>query len=364
MTDPLICEFRVEAFVKGRRIEKFLARHLRTYTTWRIQRMIQAGCVTVNDAPVEPSHRVRPNELVRIRLVSPPDRVTPAEVLPLKILYEDPWLIAVSKPPGQMPHPGGIFQTGTLINALQTYLDTLSPRRGLIRPGIVHRLDRQTSGVMVIPKDHASHRELTAQFTDRTVSKKYRAIVHGVLREDSGEIDLPIGRVPNPNCTLMSGKPFAVGAKTARTTYRVLERFDRHTFVEAHPKSGRHHQIRIHFAELGHPLLADEFYGPFGVVRDGTPVVLPEHALPECEGQGEECSIEELMLGPPQDWTKSFLIPHLDPNLPIDRQALHAAELAIDHPMTRMPIAFEAPLPDDMERTLTALRERSLVESR
>ncbi|MDA0589764.1 MAG: RluA family pseudouridine synthase [Planctomycetota bacterium] len=363
MTDPLICEFRVEAFVKGRRIETFLGRHLRTYTSWRIQRMIQAGCVTVNDAPAELSHRVRPNEVVRIRLASPPDRVTLAEVRPLTILYEDPWLIAVSKPPGQMPHPGGIFQTGTLINALQPYLDRQSVRRGLIRPGIVHRLDRQTSGVMVIPKDHASHRGLTAQFADRTVSKKYRAILHGVLRQDSGEIDLPIGKVPNPTCALMSGKPFAVGAKTARTTYRVLERFDRYTFVEAQPQTGRHHQIRIHFAEIGHPLLADEFYGPFGVLKDGTPVVLPESGQPEPEEAWDEFSMEELMRDPPDDWTKSFLLPHLDPDLPIQRQALHAAELAIDHPISGMPIAFEAPLPDDMEATLAALRERSLVQS-
>jgi 23S rRNA pseudouridine1911/1915/1917 synthase len=363
MTDPLICEFRVEAFVKGRRIETFLARHLRTYTSWRIQRMIQADCVTVNDAPVELSHRVKPNEIVRIRLVSPPDKVADVEDLPVTILYEDPWLIAVSKPPGQMPHPGGKFLTGTLVNALQSHLDTKSPWRGLVRPGIVHRLDRQTSGVMVVPKDHVSHRGLTAQFTDRTVTKKYRAIVHGVLREDAGEIDLPIGKVPNPNCSLMSCKPFAVGARTARTTYQVLERFEGYTFVEAQPKTGRHHQIRIHFAELGHPLLADEFYGPFGVIRDGMPIVLPENASPDCEGQGEEFSVEELMLDPPQDWTKSFLLPHVDPSLPIDRQALHAAELSIDHPITGMPIAFEAPLPDDMERTLTALRERSLVEA-
>lgn len=363
MTDPLICEFRVETFVKGRRIETFLARHLRTYTPWRIQRMIRAGCVTVNDSPAEISHRVKPNEVIRIRLASPPDKVADAEDLPVTVLYEDPWLIVVSKPPGQMPHPGGKFLTGTLVNALQTHLDTKSPRRGLIRPGIVHRLDRQTSGVMVIPKDHVSHRELTAQFTDRTVTKKYRAIVHGVVREDSGEIDLPIGKVPNPNCSLMTCKPFAVGARTARTTFQVLERFEDFTFLEAQPKSGRHHQIRIHFAELGHPLLADEFYGPFGVIKDGMPIVLPEHALLDDDWQGQETSIEELMLNPPDDWTKSFLLPPLDPNLPIKRQALHAAELAIEHPVSGIPIGFEAPLPDDMEQTLLALRERNLVKS-
>lgn len=363
MTDPFICEFHVEAFVKGRRIETFLSRHLRTYTSWRIQRMIRAGCVTVNDVPAEISHRVRPNEVVRIRLASPPDKVADVEDLPLTILYEDPWLIVVSKPPGQMPHAGGIFQGGTLINALQGHLDRQSPRRGLIRPGIVHRLDRQTSGVMVIPKDHASHRSLTTQFTDRTVTKKYRAIVHGVIREDSGEIDLPIGKVPNPICSLMTCKPFAVGAKTARTTFRVLERFAAHTYVEAQPKTGRHHQIRIHFAEIGHPLLADSFYGPFGVIKDGMPVVAMEsevrnEASLDAEPISEPVSVEELMLNPPQDWTRSYLLPRTDRSLPIRRQALHAAELAIDHPVSGMPIGFEAPLPSDMQATLAVLRER------
>lgn len=207
---------------------------------------------------------------------------------------------------------------------------------------------------MVIPKDHVSHRELTAQFTDRTVTKKYRAIVHGVLREDEGAIDLPIGKVPNPNCSLMSCKEFAVGMKTARTTFRVLERFDEYTFVEAQPKSGRHHQIRIHFAEIGHPLLGDEFYGPFGVIKDGMPIVLPEKESPT-----EERSIAELMHSPPDDWTKSFVLPQRDPSLPIERQALHAAELAIDHPISGMPIGFEAPLPKNIQQTLAALRKLS-----
>lgn len=357
MTDPFICEFRVEAFVKGRRIETFLNRHLRTYTSWRIQRMLKAGCVSVNDAPAEMSHRVKPGEIIRIRLASPPDKVADVEELPLTILFEDPWLIAVSKPPGQMPHAGGNFLTGSLVNALQGHFDRQSPRRGMIRPGIVHRLDRQTSGVMVVPKDHVSHRDLTAQFTARTVTKKYKAIVHGVLKDDCGQIDLPIGTVPNPKCSLMTCKPFGLAARTARTDFRVLERFAEHTFVEARPRTGRHHQIRIHFAELGHPLLADNFYGPYGVIKDGMPMVADAD---DEEPVGEEFSIEELMRNPPHDWTRSYLLPQFDSTLPIQRQALHAAELAIDHPISGMAISFEAPLPADMEAALSALREREL----
>lgn len=360
MTDPFICEFHVEAFVKGRRIETFLNRHLRTYTSWRIQRMLRAGCVTVNDVPADMSHRVKPGERIRIRLASPPDKVAEIEDLPLEILYEDPWLIAVNKPSGQMPHAGGKFLTGSLVNVLQGHFDRQSPRRGMIRPGIVHRLDRQTSGVMVVPKDHASHRDLTAQFTARTVTKKYQAIVHGVLKDDSGEIDLPIGTVPNPKCSLMTCKPFALAPRTARTTYRVLERFSEHTLVEAQPRTGRHHQIRIHFAEIGHPLLADHFYGPYGVIKDGMPIVANEG---DADPDGENFTVEALMLNPPRDWTKSYLIPQSDPSLPIERQALHAVELAIDHPVSGMAIAFEAPLAADMKATLDVLRERQHTES-
>ena len=355
MTDPFICEFRVESFVKGRRIETFLNRHLRTYTSWRIQRMLKAGCVTVNDAPAEMSHRVKPGEIIRIRLPSPPDKVADVEELPLTILYEDPWLIAVSKPSGQMPHAGGSFLTGSLVNALQGHFDRQSPRRGMIRPGIVHRLDRQTSGVMVVPKDHVSHRDLTAQFTARTVTKKYQAIIHGVLRDDHGEIDLPIGTVPNPKSSLMTSKPFGLAPRVARTEFRVLERFAEHTFVEARPRTGRHHQIRIHFAEIGHPLLADNFYGPYGVIKDGMPIVADDDAE---ESPSEEFSVEELMRSPPHDWRKSYLLPQFDATLPIRRQALHAAELVIDHPISGMAISFEAPLPADMDAALSVLRER------
>jgi len=376
MTDPLICEFHVEAFVKGRRIATFLARQLRTYTPWRIQRMVQAGCVMVNDIPVDNTFRVKPGERVRIRLASPPDKVAPAQNLPVTVLYEDPWLIAVSKPPGQMAHPGGNYLDGTLVNALQTHLDRQSPQRGMIRPGIVHRLDRQTSGVMVIPKDHVSHRSLTAQFTRKTVTKSYRAIVYGVIRDDSGEIDLPVGTVPNPDCSLMCCKPFAEQTRSAQTLFRVIERFDEYTFVEAQPLTGRHHQIRIHLAEIGHPLLADEFYGPFGILKDGTPMVTPTEirsestccghnpskaAASHTESTGPEMtSVADLIAQPPSDWTLSLRLTHLEPALPMQRQALHAARLTIDHPITGRPIGFEAPLPEDMQRTLARLRENRL----
>lgn len=331
---PLVCEFIVEAFFRGKRIDTFLGKHLRNYSPFRLQRMIKAGCVTVNDVPTETSYRVHPNELIRIRLLSPPDRVAIPQPLPLEVLYEDPWLIAVNKPPGQIAHPGGDFLGQTLLNAIQFHVDRQTLLPGLIRPGIVHRIDRQTSGVMIVPKHHLPHRKLTYQFMRGEISKTYIAILRGCLPEDTGMIDLPIGVVPNPRCTLSCAKPIAVDAKAARTHFRVLERFRDYTLVEARPLTGRHHQIRIHFAEIGYPLLADEFYDRFGEIKDGTPLELPPESSPSDEPRP----------------------PYYDPDLPLRRHALHAASIQLDHPIMQLPIAFEAPLPDDIQQTLTQLR--------
>lgn len=344
---PFVCEFVVEPFFGGKRIDTFLGKHLRNYSPFRLQRMLKAGCVTVNDIPIETSHRVRPNELVRIRLISPPDHVAVPEPLPLEIIYEDPWLIAVNKPPGQIAHPGGDYGGKTLLNAIQFYLDQHTPLPGLIRPGIVHRIDRQTSGVMIVPKHHLPHRKLTQQFTRGEISKTYIAILRGCLPEDTGLIDLPIGVVPNPNCSLSCAKPIAVDARSAQTRFRVLERFADYTLVEARPLTGRHHQIRIHFAEVGYPLLADEFYDRFGLIKDGTPLEL----LGDDEQQQlNQISVESSLL---EEEAQS---PYFDPELPLRRHALHAASIQLDHPIMQMPIAFEAPLPDDIQQTLELLR--------
>ena len=349
---PHICEFVVESFFRGKRIETFLGKHLRNWSPWRLQRMVQQGCATSNDAPIGCDYRVQPGELIRIRLLSPPDRAPVPEDLPVEILYEDPWLVVVNKPPGQIAHPGGDFTGRTLINALQRHLDQQSPLPGMIRPGIVHRIDRQTSGVMVVPKDHLSHRKLTQQFESRVVSKKYVAIVRGRLAEDSGSIELPIGKVPNPTCTLMCCKPIAVDARPARTDFRVLERFADYTFVEARPLTGRHHQIRIHFAEIGHALLADQFYDHFGIIKDGTPIELPavDDALSEAQ------SLDRRAIDTEND-LDSEDSPFFDPSLPLRRHALHASELSIEHPISGLPMTFEAPLTADLAETLLCLRE-------
>lgn len=348
MNAPPEVEFFVEHFFRGKRVDSFLERHLRSYTPFQIHRLLRANCVWINDCQADCQSRIKTNDAVRVRLISPPDRCADADPLPLEILYEDAWMLVVNKPPGQMAHPGGRFQTQTLMNAIQYHLDQQTKQPGLLRPGIVHRIDRQTSGIMVVPKEHISHRVLTAQFEHKRVSKSYRAIVHGRMPDDTGRISLPIGLIPNIHSSLMCAKPCARDARHAETSYRVLERFRDFTFVEALPLTGRHHQIRIHFSEIGHPLLADEFYGPFGEIKDGTPLFTPEGTDAELEAQ----SIDE------EDDDELAESPFYDPTLPLRRHALHAAALSIAHPISGIPMGFDAPLAQDMEETLEVLRQK------
>lgn len=348
MSGPPILEFFVEHFFRGKRVDSFLERHLRSYTEFQIHRLLRADCVWVNDCQADCNTRVKTNDCVRVRLISPPDRCADADPIPIEILFEDAWLLVVNKPPGQMAHPGGKFQTRTLMNAIQYHLDQQTKQPGLLRPGIVHRIDRQTSGVMVVPKDHISHRVMTAQFEHKRVSKSYRAIVHGRVANDTGRIDMPIGLIPNIYSSLMCAKPCARDPRPATTSYRVLERFADYTFVEALPLTGRHHQIRIHFSEIGHPLLADEFYGPFGEIKDGTPLFTPD-VKPELSNASTQVDDDEEFEEPAES-------PFFDPALPLRRHALHAASLSIAHPISGLAMGFDAPLPPDMQETLTFLQ--------
>lgn len=362
---PPVLEFVVEPLFRGKRIDTFLEKHLRNYTTYQLHRLLRAGCVTVNQVPVDVIYRLKTNEVVRLNLICPPDRCTVAEDMPLKVIYEDAWLLVVNKDPGVNAHPGGDYQSGTLINAVQHYLDQQTALPGLLRPGMVHRIDRQTSGAIVLPKDHLSHRNLTKQFEQRVVNKSYRAILCGRLEEDSGSIDFPIGLVPNLKCNLMCAKPFARDPRHARTLFRVIERFDNYTFVEAKPVTGRHHQIRIHFSELGYPLLADEFYGPHGELKDGTPLGREPDSPVACSSsptgavsRAEFTSWQDAEEDDEED-EEHAESPFFDPDLPMRRHALHAATLSFTHPITQISMGFEAPLHDDMQSTLEALRARA-----
>jgi 23S rRNA pseudouridine1911/1915/1917 synthase len=268
-------------------------------------------------------------------LIEPPDHLLPPEPRELDIIYEDAWLIVVNKPADLVAHPCGNYVTGSLANALQAHLDEQTPLRGLVRPGIVHRLDRLTSGIMVCTKDHLAHRHLGIHWEQGRVRKTYLAIVHGNLRQDEGEVDLPIGQWPGGGTIRMSTAPDAIDPRQSRTLYRVVERFERFTLVEAQPLTGRLHQIRVHLAALGHPVVADEFYSPSATLHRSD-LVAHRNGNGTTPGNGEGGN--ELLL---------------------DRQALHARSLRFIHPITRDVVTFDAPLAEDMQRTLEELRDRT-----
>lgn len=343
-------ELIVENYLAGVRIDSFLEKHLRNYTPWRLQRMVRAGLVRVNDEAVPLKFRVSTGNRVSIRIVEPPDKLLLPREKPLEVLFEDPWLIAVNKPPGVVAHPCGDFQTGTLANMVQAHLDRQTAYPGLLRPGIVHRLDRLTSGVILVPKEHLAHRLLSIQFQQERISKTYVALVDGVMPEDSGVIDFPIGRIPGGKSILVSCRGDAIDRQPSKTRYEVLQRFREHTLVRAKPSTGRFHQIRVHLATLGYPVTADEYYEALGTVRPprprpGTPgVVVPPKPLME-EDEDDE-----------GDDADVFDDASFDPTAPLmKRHALHAQRICFTHPISQEWMELTAPLPADMRGAVRRL---------
>jgi 23S rRNA pseudouridine1911/1915/1917 synthase len=306
--------FPVRDAFHGIRIDSFLVRQLRNYTPFRMQRIVRGGAVAVNGNVVVLSHRVRRGERVTVRLVEPPDKLFDPEPLPLAILFEDDALIVVNKPAGLIAHPVGKRQTGTLCNAIQFHLDRQTGLRGILRPGIVHRLDRMTSGVLLVAKDYLAHKRLSIQFQRNQVRKEYLAVVEGVVETDAGEINRPVGLLPGGNSILMTASPDARNPKTACTRFEVLRRFEASTLVRVVPLTGRIHQIRVHLAAIGHPVVGDEFYGPFGEIRAA------RFELPR-----------DVQDGPDDD----------------PRHLLHASAIAFEHPLTRTAMTIVAPAPAD-----------------
>jgi 23S rRNA pseudouridine1911/1915/1917 synthase len=331
---PFTAELIVERYLSGVRIDTFLARHLRNYTPWRLQRIVAAGQVRVDSTTVEIEERVYQGDTVSVRLVEPPDKLHRPQALPLDIVYEDAWLVVVDKPPAQITHPAGDLQTGTLCNALQHHFDQQTAWPGLLRPGVVHRLDRMTSGLIVVAKEHLAHRQLSIQFQQDRIGKNYLALVEGRLRNDRGSIDLPIGFSPEAGSVLMSCSPEAGDRRPSRTDYEVLSRGAQHTLVRALPRTGRNHQIRLHFAAIGHPVVGDEFYGPLGVIKLSK---AKYKALCARRAVGQRHGASDQSLGEPEE------------EEPTGRHALHAHRLAFDHPILGGRVAFESPLPADLQ---------------
>ena len=315
-------DFVVKARMAGKRIDAYLASRYQDYSRSVIQKVIDANAVLINGQPTKASYKVREGDQIRVWLPELLDEPPLAEDIPIGIVYEDDVFTVVNKPPGLVTHPAKGNWTGTLVNALQFHFDTLSTVGGDNRPGIVHRLDRDTSGLLIVAKDDKAHRELARQFEARTIQKEYLALVYGAPSRDSDFIEKPLGMHPT-NREKVAIRLIEDGGKEAVTFYEVLERFDGYALVRCKPKTGRTHQIRVHLAHIGHPILADKAYSGRSAFTLGD------------------------LLGPDHPQADQILL---------SRQALHAHSLHLQHPITGEPIDFHAPLPDDMAEALAALR--------
>ncbi len=303
-------QLTVEARAHGWRLDHYLVRLYPNFSRAQFQSSIGSGDVRVNGLDVKPSRRLRVNDVVSLTL--PRDaapRVEP-EDLPLSVLFEDEHLVVINKAADMIVHPGRGQTTGTLVAALQFHFDSLSDVGGTLRPGIVHRLDRDTTGVILVAKNNQVHHRLSRQFEHRQVQKRYRALCWGSPELDSDYIETHLAP-SRRHREKMRVVPPGGKARHAETFYEVLERFDRTTYLELSPRTGRTHQLRVQLAHLNHPILADRLYG--GDRPEGK-------------------------------------------DLPIRRQALHAYSLEVAHPVTGEAIRFEAPLPDDFADTLECLR--------
>ncbi len=308
-------------FPQAKRLDRFLSGRYPHVSRSLFQKLIRSGAVRINGKPAKASHDVMKGEVIDVELpVVDYDAIVP-EDLPLNILFEDENLLVLNKPAGIVVHPARGHQRGTIANALRHHTLHLSTVGGLYKPGIVHRLDKDTTGVLLAAKNDQSHRSLSMQFEKRRVEKEYVAVVAGEVEFDRDVIDRPLGRHKTDR-TRMAVRE---GGRSAESFYEVIERFKGFSYVRIAPKTGRTHQIRVHLTSLGHPVAADrEYRGPVPTWRS---------------------------LGiPPED-------PSGDLDAPvIDRQALHALRIRFFYPMTDRKVEFSAPLPEDFERLLRALR--------
>lgn len=286
------------------RIDKYLAQTLNGFTRTQIQMMIEDGLILVSDEDIKSSYILKPNDEISIEFVEPvPTEILPQDI-PLDIYYEDKDIIVINKPSGMVVHPAPGNYTNTLVNALMYHCHDLSGINGEIRAGIVHRIDKDTSGLLVACKNDLAHKSLSKQFHDKLVTRKYQAICVGVIPHNVGKITAPIGRNP------ANRQQMAVveGGKNAVTHFRVLERFNKHTLVELILETGRTHQIRVHMKYINYPIAGDPIYGPKA---------------------------------------------EISPN----GQYLHAKTLGFYHPRTNEFLEFDSPLPDFFEEYLKELRE-------
>ena len=285
------------------RIDKVLSQWNEDWSRSQVQEWIKEGRVTVNGATVKANYKCEADDRIVVSVPEPEVLEITPEKMDLDIYYEDRDVIVVNKPRGMVVHPAPGHLSGTLVNGLMAHCKDLSGINGVLRPGIVHRIDKDTSGLLMAAKNDYAHEKLSQQLSNKTVTRKYKAIVHGVIPHDVGTIDAPIGRDPKDRQKMA----IVDNGKHAVTHFRVLERFSQYSLIECELETGRTHQIRVHMKYIGHPLAGDPKYGP-------------------------------------------------KKTLNIEGQALHAEVLGFIHPRTEEYLEFKAPLPDDFSRILTFLR--------
>ena len=314
-------ELVVDETESGERLDVFLAHHFLDYSRVHLRCVITAGGVTVDGRGGKPAYRLQPGQCVRFVLPEIPRESPRPENIPLEVLYEDDDLAVVNKAPNMVVHPARGHWSGTLAGALQYHFNQLSSVGGPTRPGIVHRLDRDTSGVILIARNDQIHAKLAAQFESRSIEKEYFALVAGVPQLDRDFIDQRIGVHPHTREKMAIRRDEAV-SRPAETFYEVLERFDGFAALRLIPKTGRTHQLRVHLDHIGCPVLCDRQYGGRAVITRG-----------EIRRDLQDTTVL------------------------LERQALHARRLKFTHPRTGQPLEVTAPLPPDLTAVLEELRQ-------
>lgn len=310
----------VPAHQTNERIDKFLTNQLPNVTRSKVQKAIEQGLVLDDGRVVKASHRVSPGEVIHCTIPrTPPPKVHP-ENIPLDIMYEDEYLFIVNKPQGMVTHPAYGNYSGTLVNALLHHCKQLSTLNDEARPGIVHRLDKDTSGLLVVAKENETHAQLANQFSRRTIDREYWAIVWGQLKNQRGIIEASLGRSKSDRKKVTVVRK----GKHAVTEYQVLEQFDFLSLIKLNLRTGRTHQIRVHLAHIGHPVFGDPAYGGRRIAWGGA----------DAKQKAKVQSLLKIM----------------------QRQALHAKTLGFIHPATKKFVKFDSELPKDIAKVLSILK--------
>ena len=313
--------FDIKKAFEDRRIDRYLASRLPDYSRTFLQKLVKEGAVLVNGRTIKSSYDIQKGDFISVRVpVLEESKIVPEDI-PIDIVYEDDYLMLINKPYDMVVHPAGRHHCGTVVNALAFHCQNLSQVNGPLKAGIVHRLDRDTSGIMLTIKSDAVHSQIAMQFEKRSVKKEYLAVVEGELMLDSDEISLPIAR------HIIDSQKMAVRhdiGKEAVSIYEVIERFRGYTLVKVMPKTGRTHQIRVHMRAIGHPVVADFMYS-----------------------SQESCYLSDLLQKEREEG-----------ELPIiDRQALHAHRIEFFHPIHNKKMEFEVDLPEDISALVNTLRD-------